>query len=281
MRNTTILLAVMVMLAGVAQAEVVLYEPFHYDTGDLNGKSGSHESGYADTTTWGTHYSHGLVVGSSLSYSGFTFAGGTAFSSDGNRAENGGSGGSVARAVNTTVANLMDFGEDRTCYISMLIRSNLKRNQGNHSRFRTTSDNLFGPGIYDQDLYLYTPGGFVKSFDNLTQGETYFVVIKIVAKKTAGAGTDTGYIIVYANNSTVPKDEPAAGWTSKTFDDSDAVAKFEVSTDGNGCPANYSAFDEVRVGESWSDVTVVPEPATMALMGLGGLGVLLRRRRRS
>jgi hypothetical protein len=36
--------------------------------------------------------------------------------------------------------------------------------------------------------------------------------------------------------------------------------------------------DAIRIGDSYSDV-VVPEPASLALMGLGGL-LMLRRRRR-
>jgi len=39
-------------------------------------------------------------------------------------------------------------------------------------------------------------------------------------------------------------------------------------------------IDEIRVGTTFADVAPLPEPATLALLGIGGLGLLLRRKRR-
>jgi len=57
--------------------------------------------------------------------------------------------------------------------------------------------------------------------------------------------------------------------------------EFFVGDSGAGNLGGPSAFDfdEFRVGESFSDVTPIPEPASVALLGLGGMMLLSRRRR--
>jgi len=49
-----------------------------------------------------------------------------------------------------------------------------------------------------------------------------------------------------------------------------------IEIDG-GCE---SYIDEIRIGESYADVTPTPEPTTLALLGLGGIAALIRRRRK-
>ncbi len=48
--------------------------------------------------------------------------------------------------------------------------------------------------------------------------------------------------------------------------------------------ATSGSWDEMRVGTTWADVTPVPEPSTLALLGLTGIaaiGYRIRRNRRS
>jgi hypothetical protein len=87
--------------------------------------------------------------------------------------------------------------------------------------------------------------------------------------------SDSGYAIEFAEDVTVTQGSLVGSWDSAIDTEFSDGAFWAVEVANHHEGRGYIHVDEVEV----SDGNVIPEPATMALLGLGGLGALLRRKR--
>ena len=96
-------------------------------------------------------------------------------------------------------------------------------------------------------------------------------------------GTVRGRFLLLDSGEAYPTDESSVVWDlDQTNENQPRGEEMFVENLGIGGNAagDFMAYDELRVGTEFTDV-MVPEPSTFALLaGLGGLGLVLLRRRR-
>jgi len=204
------------------------------------------------------------------------------FVADGNKANSPvGAGANLDWTAGRQLATALDMNSNATYYFSWLVLgswTNQSVKRGWNVGFSTVSNNLTGAlsvkNLYNTGNLSTANGGteFGPSVSNvLANGKVLFVVGKIQALSN---GSDTVLLKTFADSNTVP--------VTEIWDVSNAVASaaslgyFVVAGRVNDGGSYYN-FDEVRVGESWNDVTQVPEAGW--LLGAGVLALIVHRRR--
>jgi hypothetical protein len=130
-----------------------------------------------------------------------------------------------------------------------------------------------GPG-YGYNLNAGFAGAQIKSAQTLTLNQTYLFVCKIEFSGDANPDPVTLWIdpdLSAGEAGNVPEVDTDGGADIDGGDVYDRIALY------GWCP---TSFDELRVGTTWEDMSAVPEPATLGVLALGGMAVVIRRRRR-
>jgi hypothetical protein len=166
--------------------------------------------------------------------------------------------------------------EGTTLWASFLARQDLSNNDytvnfhENHIAWNPGSEGG-SVGLSNGVWTLSEIGGGTSASTSIarTVGQTYLMVLQMEFL-TEGSDRVTLYVDPTPGLA-LPSVAGTSITTTKDFCFS-GVSFYPGNVTGSG------ALDELRFGASYADVTPIPEPATIALLALGGLGLLGRKR---
>jgi hypothetical protein len=297
-------------LGGNASADILLYEGFDYDTGSLDGNAGG--TGWAGA--WQTSSQGGSISGSSvingLSLSDYPVLGNAAEVVSNYNGQLAGTTYGNTTAARQTATGLGTVSSPTTYYTSFLFRQDETfDNFGNESTFAFGATPSGG-----QNRLIARP---VDLFDSNNPQNVAVGGGNEATLGTAGIEIDTTYLIiskyeninapVFGGNDITATlwaidaagyDLIKAGGITEAELNANAVATATRTDVGPAFPPslvggefarmiavtgfgtnNRSQFDELRLFTDLDDVNrIIPEPASLALLGLGSICLLGRRR---
>jgi hypothetical protein len=272
-RGTPSIVAAIVVLTAAAlsdvsaRAAIQSSDAFNYSPvgSDLLGKSGG--AGWAAAWAAGgfnASFSNNFDISSgTLTYPGLESSGERVSSGP----QNAISGISRPLAIPIPAA----VNQTTTRYLSVLLRLDSSLNVGAFNGFFGVY--LDGGGINDDDLYIGKPGGgalaqwVVETRGGAGQVSTGKAVVSgqttlLVLKADLRTGADTFSLVA---NPTLPGAEPAVYDAVKSGFDLGQLNGITIYS------AGHFSVDEIRWGETYADVTPIPEPATILPVALGVL----------
>jgi len=284
-------IAVLIMV-GSSHAGVIVYEGLQYGAGE-NLKGQPNGAPEVDATglagTWaGDSSEEWTIQSTSLSFGALPTAGGHVTNGSGpdayrnsdlnTRVLTAGAQTSVASAGEIWFGILMKpevdpaswgAAEDGFAFTNQpLTKTKVRTNSGGGlAGFGISSEGFADFQPYAWDGTSITTGTLVNPALDTTTGETYLLVGHI-SFDTGTGGADVYKLYNNELNGILTQigDTLEVNITQADLDTVNLTRQRSV------------AYDELRIGTSFEDVGVVPEPATLAMLGLGGLMMARRRR---
>lgn len=283
--NKSLIALAILSTAGISFAAPTVYEPFNYPVAATGPSNLSTQSGGVWNAVLSGAATEPQVVSGNLSYTGLP-------ASSGNHVQiqNSSSGSSrlnlAAVASGTLYYSMIFQGSDATNENaadggSFLAGFNNSQGTGTSItsggatlviRQDNTDSSKFDLGIgisSGASTRVWAPTGYSAS-------DTLF----LVGSYTFNPGTNDDVANLYIfNGSTIPASMPATPDATSTGSD---IATGQIQSfflRDNSIEPSTMDVDELRIGTTWADVTGVPEPASLGLLGMGALGLLARRRR--
>lgn len=259
------------LLATSVHAAPVFYEGFDYTGGETLG----------DESSWAVV---GGADGGTIDATGYTY--GTLPVTGGHLDPTGGVGYTLAAAA-TAVDNAGLLDDGATLWMSAIVQPKVGANANLVVRLGdayVSNNNAIAGGDsvgfnlqngndiqnrYNEDGGAVNPGSIV---NNSPVDENVLIVIEMIWNANDALPDTLNYYL--------PDATLALGTIKKTINTIDFnQGSFDtVSIAGNN--TNTASLDEIRFGATYNDViTAVPEPGSLALLGLGGLLIAGRRRR--
>ena len=278
MKPNTVALAALVFVTAPANAAAVIYEPFNYATGGLNGKFGLTEEGLtgawaanADTVLEENSLSYGL-----LSTAGNKFRGKEAIN------RYGGSRAISASALSTS-GLLVSNSE---LWFSVIIGKATTANSSNtFLALALASDTFITSNGNTRPLTAGQGVGIDWTGTQPVRASSFSTAAPVVGTSTASLyapgefGLIVGKILWGDTTDTITLYQPDINLTLGA-----AVSTLETTVDQSAFDTltfrwgSGIVMDEIRFGANYASVTPIPEPST-ALLGAIGAIMLLRRRR--
>jgi len=259
-------------VASGAGAAVLEVEPFDYPA-NLGGSVNTLNGGTGWGGAWGNAAGDVTVA---LSNSSLSYPANVPLTPTGSRLAVT-STTTTAQATRTlgTTMNLSTSGQ--TWYSSALIQ---------HSAIagETTSVNFFSGTNLRWFYGIDAAGHFSVAVDpntanqratsaSFAAADTTYLVVARIRTNTGTGGNDEVFLKVYAPGDVVSEPALDANW-DLTASGNSGVTLSSIRLDFANAAGQTNQFDEFRVGTTFADVTgVVPEPTSLALLGIAGLAL--------